>query len=100
MLRYGAVVATLPYRLFKVIWVCGGGLGIMDREMAQRSTLFVADLATLGTAGVALLIALDFTHGWRRPSPPSTAPGRPPRSASPFRPLRPPSRPPTGSWSP
>ncbi|MEU7729718.1 hypothetical protein AB0B78_31475 [Streptomyces sp. NPDC040724] len=61
---YAAVVATLPYLLLKVIWVCGGSLGILDRELAEGSTLFVANLATMGMDGVAVVIALAFTHRW------------------------------------
>ncbi|MFE6839340.1 hypothetical protein ACFVFI_31495 [Streptomyces sp. NPDC057705] len=61
---YAAVAATLPYLLLKVVWVYGGGLGIMDRELAEGSTLFVANLATMGMDGVAVLIALAFTHRW------------------------------------
>ncbi|WP_445269870.1 hypothetical protein [Streptomyces sp. DSM 41634] len=36
----------------------------MDRELAEGSTLFVANLATMAMDGVAVFIALAFTHRW------------------------------------
>ncbi|KUJ69094.1 hypothetical protein ACZ90_14745 [Streptomyces albus subsp. albus] len=68
---FGAIAAALPYFVLKLIWICGGTLGIIDHERARDSLLFVMNIVTLGMDAIAVTTALALTQRWglRLPAP-------------------------------
>lgn len=61
---YGAIAAALPYLALKLIWICGGTVGILDRERADDNVLLAGNIATLGMDVIAVATALALTQRW------------------------------------
>ena len=61
---YGAVACALPYLALKVVWICGGTLGVADVEMMRETNMIVLNAVTAGMDIVGILIAMAFTHRW------------------------------------
>jgi hypothetical protein len=61
---YGAVACALPYLALKVVWICGGTLGVADVELMRETNMIVLNAVTAGMDIVGILIAMAFTYRW------------------------------------
>ena len=59
---YGAIVCAVPYLTLKVIWLCGGQLGVADADQMRSLAALNAVTAAMGLVGIASV--LTFTHAW------------------------------------
>jgi hypothetical protein len=67
---YAAIIFILPYLALKIAWISGAPVGMIDKSLADDSTLLALNILTFCMDAVAIVLALTFTHRWglRAPS--------------------------------
>jgi hypothetical protein len=61
---YAAIIFILPYLAIKIAWISGAPVGMIDKSLADNSTMLAINILTFCMDAVAILLALTFTHRW------------------------------------
>lgn len=61
---YGMVAAVLPYLVLKLMWLAGHMVGIPHGSPARGPEFLWPNLVTAVMDGLAILVAMAFTHRW------------------------------------
>lgn len=78
VLRCVAIVSCLPYIVLKAAWISGSHVGIPDGSslLDHRTTMAVANGASVLMDSAVVVIALLLTQAWGRRVPPGCSPCR------------------------